>query len=971
MLFHLYWGLFGQNNPMIHYTMESGLPHKTVFSALNDKQGYMWFGTSAGVVRFDGYNWEHFTSEDGLSDNDVLKIFQDKKGRIWFLTFNGTFCYYFNGKFYNPENSSILKLASVKSGTSSVYEDSNENKWMVPIDNDYFVSINDFEVKHHRVPDYKKNVKGFVFELNEELLLLTNKLFFVFENDEFIPTTKEYPVPYNHRSHCIVNDVLYYLSSEGIIRLSSDGYEVVVPVEDIPQLSNLSTLHVDSKGHIWLCTMNDGVYNFSDYQTDVKVKQFLKNEVIASCIDDKDGNVWFTTISNGVFMMPYNFTNSFSLTTENGLNTNRIHSITKESNGTIWLGAENGYVFKYYNNNITSIDLNKILEQRRLVYNHVVNIIKRNNEVFVHTNNGVVYFKDDGKYNLHLIDSKGRFTYSPKKMTLDSQGRLIVSHTLGVSEIVSSNEGYTLVSINGMPKTRAYTHTVDYNGDIWFVTKGGVYRNVNGNVDEYNIKGFKINQRVKDITVLTDSMVILTTNGQGAVFCQNNEYKYRLTKNSGLSSNVLSKLFVQNDTIWINSTYGLDRINYNNGEINEIVSFKRNSGLPTNHVYDLHLDLNEIYVVSDYGVVELKKEFMNQNLAAPNVYINRVWVSDSLYTSRKIILEKPNNNITIDCSVINFNNQDNVSFQYRLSGVDDIWKNTNHKYFQFASLEPGNYTFEFRAKRNNSEWSDSSHISFQVVLPFWEKPIIIVLYFIIAIIVIALMLFWRSKVKHTSKLAALEQSFQIKSLEQKALQAMMNPHFIFNVLNSIQYYLSLEDAKNAQVNLTRFAKIIRKNLEINQEKFISIDDEIEYLELYLSLEKLRFDDSFKYHITVDDDIDSSETNIPTMLIQPFVENAIWHGIMPQEGIGHIYISFKLDNQCLIIEVFDNGVGYDINRANIKSTHKSVGLKMTRERLSLMQGIYNQDFKLKIEKVDEESSDLSGTRVTLRIPNNIH
>lgn len=965
--------LLAQDNPMIHYTMEDGLPQKTVFTALNDDKGYMWFGTSTGVVRYDGYTWEHFTSEDGLSDNDILKIFQDKKGRIWFLTFNGTFCYYYNGKFYNPTNSSILNLATINSGISSAFEDSNENKWMIPIDNDFFVSINDFEVKHHRVPDYKKNVKGFLFELDKELILLTNKLFFVYEDDEFKPKTKEYPLPYNHRSFTIIEDVLYYLSKEGIIQLSSEGYKVIIPINSIPQLSNLSTLHVDSRGDIWLCTMNDGVYQFTDYKNGekVKYKQYLKNEVIASCIEDEIGNIWFTTISNGVFMMPYNFTKSFSLTKENGLNTNRIHTITREEDGTIWLGAENGFVFKYFNNEIISIDLSEILERKKLVYNHVVKIIILDDEVFVHTNNGIVHFKDDGVYDLQLIRSEGGFTYSPKKMILDKDNRITVSHTLGVSKLVKYKDTYRLRAIDGVPKKRVFTHYVDDDGGIWFVTKNGVYKHLNGQINAYKIDGFDIQQRVKDITVLKDSTVILTTNGQGAVFCKNQEYKYRLTKKSGLSSDVLSKVFVQNDTIWITSTYGLDRINYNKGEVTGIVSFQKNAGLPTNHVYDLHLGEKEIYVVSDYGLGELNKEFMSQVLPAPHVYINKVWVQDSLYSTKGFSIEKPNNSITIDCSVINFNNQNNILYQYRLQGVNSTWNNTTHKYFQFASLEPGNYIFEFRAKRSNSTWSEPASVSFNVVVPLWEKPIVIVLYFVILLVIISLVIIWNSKVKHAKKLAALEQSYQIKSLEQKALQAMMNPHFIFNVLNSIQYFLSSEESRKAQINLTRFAKLIRKNLEINQEKFISIEEEIEYLELYLSLEKLRFDDSFKYHIDVDKKIDVSETNIPTMLIQPFIENAIWHGIMPQGGVGDIFISFKVNASSLLIEVFDNGVGYNVNKPILKSTHKSVGLKMTKERLDLMQSIYNEEFKLIIEKVDNANSSLSGTKVTLTLPNNVY
>ena len=216
----------------------------------------------------------------------------------------------------------------------------------------------------------------------------------------------------------------------------------------------------------------------------------------------------------------------------------------------------------------------------------------------------------------------------------------------------------------------------------------------------------------------------------------------------------------------------------------------------------------------------------------------------------------------------------------------------------------------------------------------------------------------------------IEQNYKVKSLEQKALQAMMNPHFIFNVLNSIQYYLSSENTDKAQVNLTKFAKLIRKNLEINQEKFISIEDEIEYLRLYLALEKLRFDDTFEYKISVDPTISAAEVNIPTMLIQPFIENAIWHGIMPQGGSGLISIEFYKNDKMLYVYVTDNGVGYNPNKLSNKATHKSVGLIMTKERLSLMQSIYNEEFGFTIEPTTHTDSSISGTKVTLKLPLNV-
>lgn len=216
------------------------------------------------------------------------------------------------------------------------------------------------------------------------------------------------------------------------------------------------------------------------------------------------------------------------------------------------------------------------------------------------------------------------------------------------------------------------------------------------------------------------------------------------------------------------------------------------------------------------------------------------------------------------------------------------------------------------------------------------------------------------------RLIELKQNYKVKSLEQRALQSMMNPHFIFNVLNSIQFYLTSNDSINAQINLGRFAKLIRMNLEINKEKFISIYNEIEYLELYLSLEKSRFDESFKYKIHLDPNINDKLVYIPSMIVQPFVENAIWHGIVPQAGIGELVVEFFKNKNSLTINVFDNGVGIDTSIIN-NSTHESLGIKITKERLSIMQKMYNKEMSMKIVRVENNDPLLSGTKVSLNIP----
>ena len=203
---------------------------------------------------------------------------------------------------------------------------------------------------------------------------------------------------------------------------------------------------------------------------------------------------------------------------------------------------------------------------------------------------------------------------------------------------------------------------------------------------------------------------------------------------------------------------------------------------------------------------------------------------------------------------------------------------------------------------------------------------------------------------------------QIVALEQKALQAMMNPHFIFNVMNSIQYFINNKKSQAANQILTGFAQLARKHLDICIKSYISLQEELEYLKLYLSLEKIRVDDKMNYRITLDKNIDTDEIFIPSMLIQPFIENAIWHGIMPKEGGGFIKLSLSCLNDELLINIIDNGIGISNSKKIKNSNHISRGMELIQERVNLLNKISKRQIHINIHQTGDY-----GTMVSLTIP----
>jgi len=969
LLFKFSNTVFSQS--IINYTVADGLPFETIFSCLEDQYGYMWFSSSRGVARYDGEDWMYLSSEDGLSDNDVLNMFEDTNGKIWFITFNGELSYYFNGKVFNSTDHPLFKFNRINNGISSILEDSKQVKWLNPINNN-FSSIDEYQFKTYKFQNELQQIRGFIYEIKNEIYLFSRRKLYKLVDDTFIDNS-DFLVSKNVRSHHYdrYNNSLIYLTDKGILKINPTGKsEVLIPLAHLPDWKTIGDLFLTKDNRLCVSTINNGVFIYKEYNNSDFSNYHILNDVsISNCEEGQNGNLWFSSINRGVFFVPLNYNPNHLLTKEERLAINKINSFKIDEDGTLWIGSDNGFLYRKKDDTFVKINLNNVFKKSDIVYNQVNDILIEEDKLFIITHNGLLYIPKDNIHQVTLIPNNLGLSYSPKKIFKDSNGIITISHSMGIYQLTFVNHDYKLVKLPYIPHSRNFSHSVAEDGSIWHVNRKWIHRRTKENTENYPLNKYGITQRVSDLELLNDSTVVCTTNGEGVFIISNDKLISKLTKSSGLSSNSPSRIKIIEDQIWICSNNGLDKIVFANNKVDEIINYSQITGFQNNNINDFYVDQDKVLIGNNTNIKILNEDGFSQLFPPPKVYINNATARGVKIPSENVNIKK-HNTIIFDCSVVNFNNQNDILYEYKLVGLNNNWEPTRMKYFEFTSLESGSYTFKFRAKRQNSDWSKPAVFAFVIDTPFWAKPFVFIMYVAILIAFILGVILSISKKKHDKKLVEVEQNYQIKSLEQRALQAMMNPHFIFNVLNSIQFYLTSNNSTKAQLNLTRFAKLIRKNLEINQEKFISIEEEIEYLELYLALEKLRFDESFQYKIRVDKLIDETEVNIPTMLIQPFIENAIWHGIMPQGGVGEITIDFKQNVKNLIITVFDNGVGYDITKANKRSTHKSLGLKMTRERLFLMQNIYNQEFSMSLIKVDNKNPSLSGTKVTIKIPLNL-
>jgi LytS/YehU family sensor histidine kinase len=285
---------------------------------------------------------------------------------------------------------------------------------------------------------------------------------------------------------------------------------------------------------------------------------------------------------------------------------------------------------------------------------------------------------------------------------------------------------------------------------------------------------------------------------------------------------------------------------------------------------------------------------------------------------------------------VDYSNADKIKFAYQLSGADHDWKHAGGvRSAQYAVLTPGTYTFKMKVADENGNWSESfDSFSFTIVPWFWQTT-----WFKISaalLLVAGCWLLVRRQIKNIRHEAELKQ--KMAETEMIALRAQMNPHFIFNCISAIDNLIQTDQKDKATVYLTRFAKLIRSVLDSSKNKLVPFYKDYESLQLFLQLEKLRCSDKFEYRLSADEEILNSDIKVPPLIIQPFVENAIHHGLMnKREPDRELNIRVQLEKEYLKYTIIDNGVGREIAevlRQINKPEHVSYGLDISSKRVNL-------------------------------------
>jgi two-component sensor histidine kinase len=389
-------------------------------------------------------------------------------------------------------------------------------------------------------------------------------------------------------------------------------------------------------------------------------------------------------------------------------------------------------------------------------------------------------------------------------------------------------------------------------------------------------------------------------------------------------------------------------------------------------VTDIELHKGKIILINKNGVI-IEDIKTNSEENENSVFrFNKVLVNGyELENIESLELTHDQNNVEIIYSILSFKTDSYFPLYYKINNRDWELANGRSRSIKLSSLAPGRYSVIFKLGAPSNSLYKTSKIDFVINEPFWQTWWFTLIWMVL--ILIAILSFFRWRIKElNAKNELLEEKVKNEQLffktSMKAIRAQMNPHFFYNALNTIQSFIYSEDKQNASTYLSKFSKLTRLVLEMSEKENITLTEELEAIRLYLDIEKVRFNDDFIYNINTPNTINSDTVLFPPMLIQPYVENAIKHGLLHKKGEKQLKIDFNIEGGRMIVSIDDNGIGRKQSaEINAKKMNKpeSFSTKANQERLDILSR-NNNTSKVEILDKFDSTSGACGTKVVLNI-----
>lgn len=971
-----------------------------VYSLLQDSRGYLWMGTrGGGLSRFDGTGFKTYTVNDGLVNNYVFCMKEDSGHRLWIGTNNGLSMY--NGiSFHNYQPD----YDSMQVWIQDLDFDGQGRKWLATnagvllLDaKNNFINISD-QLKQKRMVInaihagrdgtiwygsgeglYRITESGGTFSCTrygKELGFMNNSITCLREDPQgnlWIGTYGDGVYEYNGKKFARID---YHL----------ELYRQTV-----------LDIYFDNHGNVWLATLSSGI---AEYSTTAKTfswlteNEGLSNNHVQSIIQDNSGNYWFGTSGGGVCSY---FGKEFSTYDKSsGLGGNFIYSIFRDSHNRLWAGTSDKGLSVFDSSSVLNFNAGNGFANTK------VKAIGEDNE-------GILYFGTDGD-GVFSYDGK---EFRPVEGLTKKYIRAIVKDHAGSLYFATAGTGLYKLD-PGKAKNRLQNFTVadgllhnrltclheDRQGRLWYGTENNGIGFLVNDVPQKQSIGKKDGLPSNSIRCITEDdsgYLWAGTGGYGIAsfpLYGNDRKASAYDHASGLtSSNIYLLITDIHNNLFVGTETGLDYIYLDKlrkpFEIKHYSKGEGFTGIETcqNAVYKDAggtIWFGTINGLSKYNPANQVKNGNPPVISITDVKLFYEPIADTPYKNAVkdwnsisyLHLPYDQNHLTFDFFAINFSNPDAVKYQWKLEGFDKEWSpvSRNHSIL-YSNLAPGDYTFMVKACNEDGVWNQRpATLKFHIGAPVWMRWWFIALVVLLTAGIIFFVFRWREnriRAKAEERQRKLQLEKDVVELEQKALRLQMNPHFIFNALNSIQSQIGTDNEQAARYYLAKFSRLMRQILDNSRNTSIPLEEEVNTLENYLLIEKFCNGNRFDYKITVDGNVEKDYIKIPPMLLQPFVENAIKHGLKHSDGKrGRIDVHFAEKDGLLECSVTDNGIGRakagELSRISKETYHKSTALLVTQERLGLLSE--NKNIRsLEITDLYDENGNAAGTSVVVRIP----
>lgn len=923
--------LLKSQNDNLYYnklTTDNGLPSNTIYSIIQSKTGYLYIGHEFGISRYNGnsfYNYKYKGSGKSLHNlietnfniiassfyGDLVKIKGDsiskhpysekeKSGNPIIKKVGKEIFILEKKKIFILKKDKLIQIRSLKENSSLWIYDISETK-----NHEFIIAASDSTNSKLIALDAKFNIKKTDVISSDN----TKKMKFININDKL-------------HVYLFGTNQLYEINKEGV-KLSKSQFNY-----DFKSTKWINILTIDDHT-IGICGY-DGLLLFNT--KGAKVKHLIKGSQVSDAIKDIEGNLIVGTLNEGIYIFPSQKILNYNL--EDYLDKKElINKITLLNDSTLIIGTTQGKIIKYDLNstNTQSIQIEKRAEIQSIIYD---NIHKK-----------IMVFCDA----LYILNEKN----------LKIENTLTVTSTKDIlihqNTIYCATSSQFIIIKNGQ-QTNAFDNTwincLKYDtlaNKIWLGTnKGLMYYDLKLNKGEKKTVDVlnQSNANIKTIKNHINGDLYLLVFNFG-IIKKDIADKYSVA----LKNEDVENFDLKNDTliaVFKNEVHFYD-LNYRK------LLYKLNE---TKGMDGLILDFIQTkkYSISVHSkFINLYRSYIKPNAIKPKLVISHLKGSFNNSSGQVLQSNYERNTISFKIEILpNISSKNNFVLKYKLLNVDEDWVKTTSNGseipFRYQQLKAGNYTFEAIALNEDNIESEKLTLCFEILPPFWQKWWFISIMFIIVATCLIMLYVWRVRFlnrKNLLKITTQRNKIRLLTAELTAIRSQMNPHFIFNILSSIQSKILNEKTSEAYNDISSFSKIIRSALDYSSKEFIKLTYELEFIKNYLQLESSRFEGKMQYELNVDKNIDTHFTEIPTLITLPFIENSIKHGLLHKDGDKTLKINFRGNNEKLEISIIDNGIGRErsalINKQSQKG-HRSFATEAMRKRI---EGINNSE-KMKID-----------------------